>query len=302
MKKIFTLVAAALTAATFTANAEVLLTEDFNFPAGTAMYNTNGWLHYSLGTGFDIMTVDDALTLDGYRSTPVGSAVNITGENGEDIVKAFSSTNVTSGTIYISALVKVTEVGIKSYFMSMIPSNGSNTIADKIATTEYGRLGATKGSTDNTFKFYIARGSATVTTLTEEEFNVGEVYQIVYSYTFDATATKNDLVQLWVNPKTNEEACEPTLVHKDTSSSDATKLMGIELRQAGVTSGKGNTVVIDALRVANTWEDAFKTEPVTAVADLNVEKVNSVRKYVENGQVVIENNGIKYNIAGQVIK
>lgn len=302
MKKIFTLVAAALTAATFTANAAVLLTEDFNFEPGTAMYGANGWLHYGLGEGFEIKTVDDALTLEGYRSEPVGSAVNITGENGEDVIKAFSDKNITSGTIYVSALVKVTEVGIKSYFLTMVPSNGTNTIVDKIATTEYGRLGALQGSKDNTFKFYIARGNATNTTLTEEEFNVGEVYQVVYSYTFDATATKNDKVQLWVNPTTNEEECEPTLVHKDTNSSDASKLMGIELRQAGVASGKGNTVVIDALRVANTWKDAFVTEPTTAVADLNVEKVNSVRKYVENGQVVIENNGVKYNIAGQVIK
>lgn len=301
MKKIFTLVAAALTAATFTANAEVLLTEDFNYPVGTAMYNTNGWLHYSLGTGFDIKTIDDALTLEGYRSEPVGSAVNITGENGEDIVKAFSDNNVTSGTIYVSALIKVTEVGAKAQFMAMVPSNSTNKITDKIATTEYARLGATKGSSDDKFKFYLTRGSAFTSTTSEAEFNVGEVYQIVYSYTFDATATKNDPVQLWVNPKTNEEACEPTLVHKD-SSNDATKLLGIELTQGGTASAKGNTVVIDALRVANTWEDAFKTEPVTAVTDLNVEKVNSVRKYVENGQVVIENNGVKYNIAGQVIK
>ena len=173
MKIFFTLVAAALTAATFTTNAAVFLTEDFEFEPGTAMYGTNGWLHYSNGTNFEIKTVDDALTLEGYRSTPVGSAVLITGENGEDIAKQFTATDITTGSIFFSALLKITE---------------------------------------------------------------------------------------------------------------------------------GNSVVIDALRVADAWEDAFVVEPTTAVADLNVEKVNSVRKYVENGQIVIENSGVKYNIAGQVIK
>lgn len=40
----------------------------------------------------------------------------------------------------------------------------------------------------------------------------------------------------------------------------------------------------------------------TAVNDLNTKVNNSVRKYIENGQVVIEKAGVKYNIAGQAIK
>lgn len=41
----------------------------------------------------------------------------------------------------------------------------------------------------------------------------------------------------------------------------------------------------------------------TAVRDLNVESVNSVAtKRIVNGQIIIENNGVKYNTAGQIIK
>ena len=32
------------------------------------------------------------------------------------------------------------------------------------------------------------------------------------------------------------------------------------------------------------------------------QKVNNVRKFIENGQVVIMKDGVKYNIAGQTIK
>lgn len=45
----------------------------------------------------------------------------------------------------------------------------------------------------------------------------------------------------------------------------------------------------------------FVAEITTGVKDLNVEKV-AVRKYIENGQVVIEKAGVKYNVAGQMIK
>jgi len=47
--------------------------------------------------------------------------------------------------------------------------------------------------------------------------------------------------------------------------------------------------------------EIFKTGTVTAVKDLNVTKVEA-RKYMQNGQLVIEKDGVKYNAAGQVIK
>ncbi|MBQ0069235.1 MAG: hypothetical protein KBT09_05720, partial [Bacteroidales bacterium] len=40
----------------------------------------------------------------------------------------------------------------------------------------------------------------------------------------------------------------------------------------------------------------------TAVKDLNTKVNNSVRKYIENGMIVIEKDGVKYNVAGQTIK
>jgi len=48
--------------------------------------------------------------------------------------------------------------------------------------------------------------------------------------------------------------------------------------------------------------DLTQFAPVTAVTDLNTEKVNKVSKYMLDGQLVIEKDGVKYNAAGQVIK
>ncbi len=40
----------------------------------------------------------------------------------------------------------------------------------------------------------------------------------------------------------------------------------------------------------------------TAINDVTVEKSSKATKYIENGQLVIEKDGVKYNVAGQAIK
>ena len=46
----------------------------------------------------------------------------------------------------------------------------------------------------------------------------------------------------------------------------------------------------------------YSKDPVTAVNDLHVEKASKAVKMIENGQVVIVKDGVKFNVAGQAIK
>ena len=46
----------------------------------------------------------------------------------------------------------------------------------------------------------------------------------------------------------------------------------------------------------------FPAEVPTAINDINVEKASKAVKMIENGQVVIVKDGVKYNVAGQAIK
>ncbi|MCQ2287604.1 MAG: hypothetical protein MJZ74_00710 [Muribaculaceae bacterium] len=46
----------------------------------------------------------------------------------------------------------------------------------------------------------------------------------------------------------------------------------------------------------------FPKEVPTAINDINVEKASKAVKMIENGQVVIVKDGVKYNVAGQAIK
>lgn len=314
MKKIFTLVAAALTAATFTANAEVLLTEDFEYPVGNLLNEglTNGnWLHYAAQTGAPIQLVDQELIYDGFQSSPVGKAVKLTsGGDGQDAMVKFADepiAAVSGTTIYAAFLMNVEDLVTASTFSFSFIAPGTNpatqgAVKDGGQPSEIGRLIIGAGTTDGKYKVNVSRNSAMTIAKSTDEFNFGETYLVVLAYEW-VEGTKNDVVKVFMNPATDtsEEPANPTVKTNDASSSDAARLQAFELRQpanAGVTNGPNLTV--DALRIATSWSELFP--PVTAVTDLNVEKVNSVRKYVENGQVVIENNGVKYNIAGQVIK
>ena len=312
MKKIFTLVAAALTAATFTANAEVLLTDNFEYPAGNLLNEglTNGnWLHYAAQTGAPIQLVDQALTYDGFQSSPVGKAVRLTsGGDGQDAMVKFADEPIvaTSGTtIYAAFLMNVEDLVTASTFSFSFlapgtSATGTSAVKDGGLPSEIGRLLIGAGSTADKYTVRVSRNTISNIQTSKEEFNFGETYLVVLAYEW-VEGTKNDVVKVFMNPTDFKNEPEPTVKTNDASSSDAARLQAFELRQpanAGVTNGPNLTV--DALRIATSWSELFP--PVTAVTDLNVEKVNSVRKYVENGQVVIENNGVKYNIAGQVIK
>lgn len=70
------------------------------------------------------------------------------------------------------------------------------------------------------------------------------------------------------------------------------------------TQEKIETVIFHKADDANLGEVIYMPagEPKTAINDLTVNSTAKARKYIENGKVVIEAAGVKYNVAGQAIK
>ncbi|WP_407405418.1 hypothetical protein [Sodaliphilus sp.] len=70
------------------------------------------------------------------------------------------------------------------------------------------------------------------------------------------------------------------------------------------TQEKIETVIFHKADDANLGEVIYMPagDPKTAINDVTVGSTAKARKYVENGQIVIEAAGIKYNVAGQAIK
>lgn len=250
-----------------TANAERLLTENFEYELGN-LYSQGGWLKYGTQAAGPVQVIDNALTYPDYQDKAVGKAVHLTQvASGEDLMRAVSETAISSGKVYLSALVKVNAVADDQYFLAFIQPTSAG-IVDKKTPPENTRLIASKGSADGKFVFKISRNSATLFESTEE-FELGKTYLVVMSYEFKE-GTKNDVVQLWVNPAVASTEPQPnaTINSATHTGADMKSFQAIELRQGSSATKVGPEVIIDAIRVGTAWTDLFdvaSTEPTMTV-------------------------------------
>ena len=250
-----------------TANAERLLTENFEYELGN-LYSQGDWLKYGTQAAGPVQVIDNALTYPDYQDKAVGKAVHLTQvASGEDLMRAVSETAISSGKVYLSALVKVNAVADDQYFLAFIQPTSAG-IVDKKTPPENTRLIASKGSADGKFVFKISRNSATLFESTEE-FELGKTYLVVMSYEFKE-GTKNDVVQLWVNPAVASTEPQPNAAINSTThtGADMKSFQAIELRQGSTATKVGPEVIVDAIRVGTAWTDLFdvaSTEPTMTV-------------------------------------
>lgn len=250
-----------------TANAERLLTENFEYELGN-LYSLGGWLKYGTQAAGPVQVIDNALTYPDYQDKAVGKAVHLTQvASGEDLMRAVSETAISSGKVYLSALVKVNAAADDQYFLAFIQPTSAG-IVDKKTPPENTRLIASKGSADGKFVFKISRNSATLFESTEE-FELGKTYLVVMSYEFKE-GTKNDVVQLWVNPAVASTEPQPNAAINSAThtGADMKSFQAIELRQGSSATKVGPEVIVDAIRVGTAWTDLFdvaSTEPTMTV-------------------------------------
>lgn len=250
-----------------TANAERLLTENFEYELGN-LYSQGGWLKYGTQAAGPVQVIDNALTYPDYQDKAVGKAVYLTQvASGEDLMRAVSETAISSGKVYLSALVKVNAVADDQYFLAFIQPTSAG-IVDKKTPPENTRLIASKCSADGKFVFKISRNSATLFESTEE-FELGKTYLVVMSYEFKE-GTKNDVVQLWVNPAVASTEPKPNAAINSAThtGADMKSFQAIELRQGSSATKVGPEVIVDAIRVGTAWTDLFdvaSTEPTMTV-------------------------------------
>ena len=243
------------------AQAERMLTENFEYTLGN-LYQQGGWLKYSTQAASPVQVVDEALTYPGYQETAVGKSVKLEQvASGQDMMIPFTSTAITSGKVYASALVKVNAVADDVYFFVLLQPTSAG-IVDGKAPVENARLLASKCDTEGKFVFKISRNSATLFETTGE-YELGGTYLVVMSYEF-VDGTKNDIIRLWVNPVTSGVEPEPTIAINSAThtGADMSKIQGLELRQGSSATKTGPAVVVDAIHVGTAWGDLFDSAPV----------------------------------------
>lgn len=265
-------VAVIVMAGGLTANAERLVTENFDYALGALYGQENAWLQYGTQVGGTLDVVDNALTFAGYQANAVGKAVKIGNmASGQDVMIKFAEAPVTTGSVFFSALINVQSVTADNvYFMSFV-APGSAGVVDKKTASEIGRLYAIAGS-EGKFKLKISRNSATQQSETTEEYDLNKTYLVVMEYQF-VDGKKNDIVRLWVNPADKAKAPAPVAIVEDPAqhtSADASRLQAIEFRQGSSSSFTGPEVIVDALHIAYAWGDLFDSQAAKTDPEMNV--------------------------------
>ena len=100
---------------------QIVFAEDFNYTAGTLL-SANGWTAVSSAGTNPITVSTPGLSLTNYYANS-GGAVSLSG-SGEDDNKTFTAQ--TSGSLYLSFLLKVTAATTGDYFIALSPATQTN--------------------------------------------------------------------------------------------------------------------------------------------------------------------------------
>jgi hypothetical protein len=234
--------------------------ETFPYAAGASLGAQQRWTN--VNTGDDVLVTAGSLNYTGFTSS-AGNAVTFSGA-GIDTFTPFTST--TSGTLYASFIVNVSDVTNvttgETYFAGLTdPAKGYKArLFSKVTAGQY-QLGFDTASTTTNY-------DATLR-------NPGDVVFVVMGYDF-GTNTLN----AWLNPNLGTLTAATPATLTVTPAAPITDLGGFILRQDQ--SNTTPTIIFDELRIANSISGLL------AVAQNNISGLKVYPNPVSNGTLFIE--------------
>ena len=210
----------------------VSLEENFDYGATAGDLTTisaGAWVNHS-GASNQLMYATTGLSMTDYPSDAAG-AMSLSNAGSEDVNKAFT-TDITSGMVYSSALINLSEVGNGTYFFHLMEEDGSYAFS--------ARVGAKNDGSDKIL-FGIGASSSSLTYGTTS-YDLNKTYLVVASYN-----TSNGVSNLYVlDAVTDTEPDTPEATNTGNANNTAKRI--------GIRQGNGGpTGTIDGIRVANTW-------------------------------------------------
>jgi hypothetical protein len=226
-----------LSKSTLALPAAMLLEENFDYAAGTAL-TANTWAaHSSGGTNpITVTTPTPSLSYDSYGASNIGNAATLK-TSGEDLNRKFAAVYARTP-VYASFLVNVASAQTGDYFFHLGTSTTNSSF--------YKSRVYVKNSSTGKIQFGISNSSATPT-YTTTEYALGTTYLLVVKYAFDENG---GTTQLFINPALNAEPTTADASATETSGSPS-DIGSVILRQGGATSAAALTV--DGIRVGNSY-------------------------------------------------
>lgn len=270
MRKITFLLA--FVACVFFAKAQLLLTENFEYTAGTNLSGQGSWGLTGTAATPVIQVTATSITYSGYPGSGVGNEITLT--NGEDLNKVFAEQ--TSGTVYVSFLVNVSAApAAGDYFIHV----GSTVIGSAFIGRTFVKAEPTAAGK---IVFGILQASGGTATYTTTTYDINTTYHVVLKH--DIVAKTSYIV---VNPSLS---AEPTTgwISNNTGTNTTANIGSVGLRQPSLSAAL--TAKLDGIRVATSWSALF-TSTGTANPSVNqfsavVSGKNLLIKNVANGSIL----------------
>lgn len=274
MKKIYSLFASVMISASFFAQVTVA-TDNFSY---TGALTANGWVSHSGTAG---------------QLTAGSGVASIVAGNSEDANLAFSAPyTIAAGVInkadYSATINVPNATGLSTtgdYFMALGGTAGTS------VTLLYGRL-YIKGSTTGYTLGILNNAGGTATPTYGAEIPYGTPANILVTYTVDNIASTN-AATLQINS-------QPLLTNATGTSTAATAIASVAIRQAGNATAGTGSLTIDNL-VARVYANG-----TLAVSDLNKSKSSFIKNTFVKNEEIIFGSDVKevkvYNMFGQIVK
>ncbi|OFX33626.1 MAG: hypothetical protein A2X08_06735 [Bacteroidetes bacterium GWA2_32_17] len=258
MKK--TLLSLSLITAMFTGNAQLFFYDGFDYAVDDSIAQHN-WTGFN--SGDMILVSSGSLSYSGL-SQSIGNKVSFS-DYGRDDYKTI--TTVTSGTIYVSFILQVTNI-------DSIDINGGYFAGVGASTSLFASTVWTKKNGTGFNIGLNARSSIAYTTWSTEVFQINTPIFIVVSYEM-VVGTTNDVAKMWINPVPTSlgTASAPTeTISIINGGTDLVSLDRVFLRQDS--RAETPTLDIDEIRAGITWTDATPTTTgINEILNVNSMKV-----------------------------
>ncbi len=230
-----------------TASSTILLTENFDYPAGDSL-GDHGWVSYSGGSTNVLSVTAPGLVYSGYPLSNIGNATTVL-NTGQDAYKEFAAQ--TSGSFYVAFMVNVSAVqATGDYFFGLLPStNTQNYTARFFARDSAG------------FRFGMAKASLSsgATVYTSGTYTLGTEYLVVIKYTIVSPGTMDDIMIAYIfdNGVPATEPTSPTIGPPSSTLTDNVDIARVALRQGSTASSP--TCRVDGILVTTSWSDLVTT-------------------------------------------
>ena len=273
MKKLLLIIAAVFTLTGV--HADLILHESFdrevgNLNAGeltTSTTDTKNW-YTNMSGGTQIQVVEGSLSYSGY-ATGTGNMVSMKG-NTSSLRRDMRllDTEVNSGKVYLSAIINVDEINTKTGdkgYCTLMFGDGTGSGSKLYARLFIRSAKDAQGEFTGKFQMGVTKNNESSVGIpyTTEEYSVKTNYLVILEYEF-VEGAKNDTARLYINPTkattiptlecTQEAKTSSGTAQGANSKEDATTIKSVHLYQQ---TYNPNTLFVDEIKVATTWDDLF---------------------------------------------